>query len=100
MKTLVAFIYSLVLIVFASIVRGFALAILWRWFMVPFGLPALGIAWSIGVGLTLSYLLGIQSKNDAEPAKDMFAALVAATFTMVATPAGILLVGYIVHSYM
>lgn len=45
------------LMVFSAIFNGYALSVLWGWFIVPtFGLPALAVAPAIGVALVVSYL--------------------------------------------
>lgn len=46
---------------------GFALSILWGWFMVPgFGAPALSIPMSIGVALTVGMARGYSSRTKDE----------------------------------
>lgn len=44
------------LVALSAVLNGWALAILWGWFMVPFGLPALSIPTAIGVALVVSFL--------------------------------------------
>jgi len=52
------------LLVPLAILRGWVLSILWGWFMVPvFGLPALGIAQAIGVGLVVTTFTHTGSSN-------------------------------------
>lgn len=46
------------LLIVGSIVNGWALSLLWRWFVAPqFGLPALTVVQAIGVGLTINLLI-------------------------------------------
>jgi len=43
--------------VLASIFNGYALSVLWRWFVVPvFGLPELGIVSAIGISMVVHFL--------------------------------------------
>ena len=39
---------------------------LWQWFMVPFGLPPVSLAWAIGIGMLISFLTRNETprKND------------------------------------
>jgi len=45
------------MILVATLLRGWALSVLWGWFVVPiFGVPALGIAQAIAVAMVVSML--------------------------------------------
>jgi hypothetical protein len=50
---------GLLYVVLLIIVRACCLTKLWAWFVVPLGLPALGILAAIGLTMTLSVLLGL-----------------------------------------
>lgn len=57
-------------LVFVNIVpvmiwRGFVLQSLWVWFLVPLGTPMVGIVQAIGVSMTLSYIAGTSSIQEA-----------------------------------
>lgn len=56
------------LMVFNSILSGYALSVLWAWFIVKtFGVPALTIPSAIGLAITVSYLthqIDSDSKNE------------------------------------
>lgn len=47
-----------------AILRGWVLSIIWGWFMVPIGAPALGIAACIGVSLVTHMLCGTHDYRD------------------------------------
>lgn len=51
-----------------AVLRGFVLASLWGWFVVPLGVPALGIAQAIGISLIVSLFLAhlARDKSDDE----------------------------------
>lgn len=40
----------------ATIYKGWAISILWKWFLVPLGLNPISIVLAIGVGLIISFL--------------------------------------------
>lgn len=42
--------------------RGYVLSILWRWFAVPLGMPAIGVSVSIGFCLLLGLAMASPSK--------------------------------------
>ena len=39
-----------------TVIRGWALKMMWNWFVVPLGIPALSLPAAIGIGLTVAYL--------------------------------------------
>jgi len=41
------------LIFFGVVIRGWALSTLWAWFLVPIGLPAIGIATALGISVII-----------------------------------------------
>lgn len=45
-----------VLIVLGSLLGGVVLQDLWGWFIVPFGLPELGLAHAIGINIIVGFL--------------------------------------------
>jgi len=79
---------------------GFALTILWGWFMVPtFGLPQLALAPAIGVAVVVGYLT--HQYRPTEDAKDKKASRMAEGFAFMAMkPALALAVGWIVKQWM
>ena len=79
---------------------GFALTILWGWFMVPtFGLPQLALAPAIGVAVVVGYLT--HPWRPTEDAKDTKTERMVEGFAFMAMkPALALLVGWIVKQWM
>lgn len=55
-----------------TIARGFILQSLWGWFLVPLGLPPIGIANAIGVAMIVSYLTYSHLKKDSEDGASVF----------------------------
>lgn len=64
------------LIVLLTIEQGWAISTLWGWFLVPLGLPEIGIAMAIGVAATASAIKSraLRNKSDKSDAwKDIVA---------------------------
>lgn len=59
-----------------SILRGWVLSVIWGWFMVPLGAPAIGIAAAIGVALIGHMVAGswqpTREQTKEEKQADMF----------------------------
>lgn len=54
--------------VLSSLWNGYALSILWRWFVVPlFGAPALGLGYAIGLSLIATFLTHQNSATKSDP---------------------------------
>ena len=90
----------LALLVLGSIWRGYALTVLWAWFVVPvFHLPVLSIAPAIGLSLIVSFLT---YQSDAKTPTDDSAtdAFVKATLSTILMPLAALCIGWIVHQFM
>lgn len=81
-----------------SLVRGWILSILWGWFIVPFGAPALGIAWAIGIAIVVNFLTyQLPNSDDERETTDIIIGWVVHT---VAAPFMVLFVAWIVHAFM
>lgn len=95
------FVYLLFLIVASSIFNGYALSVLWGWFVVPtFGVPQLSVVSAIGIALIVSYMTH-QITDDKKGEKGNFGETMAqATANAITKPLFALLFGYIVHLFM
>lgn len=63
-------VFLAVTVIVACVLNGWALSVLWGWFMVPtFGAPALGIVQAIGIAIVLNFILEKQSNNNTEKEK-------------------------------
>ena len=80
--------------VLGTILNGFVLTFLWQWFIEPFGLAPIGIAWAIGLCMTIRMV----TINTETVTKDR--TLPDALTNMIVTPLIMLLIGFIVHLYM
>jgi hypothetical protein len=89
---------SIVLTTPLMVWRGYAISVLWSWFVAGyFGLPQLGIARAVGISLLVGFLTSfgkvIPTKQSAEEAVDHFSSWVVLG---IAGPALALIVGAIV----
>lgn len=57
MKSLGVITISLIRMFYNPIIIGFGCQVLWTWFVVPLGLPAISIASAIGMQLTLAFFM-------------------------------------------
>ena len=73
------------------ILEGFVLSIMWGWFMVPFGLPHITVAWAIGVSVLTSLF---QPTPLGKPSNSEF------WFALTVKPLLILLIGWIAKQWM
>ena len=74
---------------------GFALTILWEWFIVPFGVTSISIPWAIGITCTLGLLkiYGINTTDNKENGEwGLLTGFIATTI--------IIAIGYVSHNFM
>lgn len=79
----------------AIINAGFAISILWEWFVVPLGVKAVGISHAVGLSATAFFLRGTQTEYD-NLQKD-HASNIASMFL---APWLAVLVGYVAKGFM
>ena len=72
----------------------FVMTVIWGWFVVPLGLPAIGKAHAFGLTLLLSLTRSYSEDDDKK--SDLTAKITLA----VGVPALVLLMGYIAHGLM
>jgi hypothetical protein len=58
--------FAIALILLLIIQQAWAISVLWGWFIVPLGLPAIGIAAAIGISTTMSAMRGRLKGPDDE----------------------------------
>ena len=88
---------AVVLIVAASLIRGYVLAVLWRWFVVaPFGVRPLGIAEAIGLCLVVRVLVPFDATGRPKAEESPWLPILR-TF---GAPAIVLASGYVVRWFM
>lgn len=97
-----AIFYLPVLMFVSAVANGYALSVLWRWFIVPiFYLPALNIPQALGLALVISMLTkDFDSNSDKESDDTLTDVLIKATMKVFIKPAFALLFGWIVLQFM
>jgi len=93
-------VYILVVMVVAAICVGWAIKILWGWFIVPiFGLPILTAAQAIGIGMTVGLLTGKSATTKKEEGDTLELAIKAMTYA-VGMPAMTVGIAWIVTQFL
>lgn len=96
---ILAIIFGLVgLIVIDALIRGFVLSYLWLWFVVPLGVSEIGIAHAIGLA-TVVGMLTTNTSSSSDDSKDT-SGIIGTVIGHLLGPFLVLLIGYIVHSFM
>lgn len=91
------FCYVLALLI-GTLWSGFCLSCLWRWFLVPLGVPPVGVAHAIGLAALASLLVrGGSSSFDADDALERTVALF---LVSVVLPAFFLCVGWACSNFI
>lgn len=90
----------LLLIPVGIFMRGWALTMMWGWFVTPFGVMQIGMAHALGLASCIALFHGVSS-NSGKSDNDKPAKFVAKVFaTVVLGPLLIVGIGYLFHSYM
>lgn len=63
-KNILILVGAILIIPLLLIEQGWAISTLWGWFIVPLGVPAIGIASAIGIAITFSVLRYSHNKTD------------------------------------
>lgn len=93
---LIAILAFLAILVPLTLLRGFAAAQCWAWFVVPtFGLPALGLVQALGLGLTVAVFTPMPSTSSDKDEDWYKPLLMQAIYPLI-----ILLFGAIYHAFM
>jgi hypothetical protein len=85
--------FAIAVIAALLIWRGFVLSVMWSWFLVPFGLPAIQIAHAIGIAA----IAGMMTSRGSSSSKKGWVEIL---FTPFITTAMIFAVAAIAHSFM
>ena len=89
------------LFVFEFLWYGYALSLLWAWFIAPiFGLPALTITQALGVAIVVGLLTHQAMPNDSNAHTTAIDKLIPAVITLIFRPLMAIICGWIVHSFM
>ena len=89
-----------VILVLSSVLNGFVLTILWKWFMIPvFSLPAINVPQAIGISMLISFLTHQQNGNKKED-KEQFELWVSLLFNALLNPLLVLGIAWIVQLFL
>lgn len=88
-------ILAFIVLVFLS---AFTVSTLWGWFLVPLGLPVIGMVHAYGLGLVATYITG--TTNLAVRASKQDKGYYESIVTGLLIPCFTLLFGYVTHSFM
>ena len=94
MAVLALLIFGFLLIGVLAVWRAFALTYLWQWFIVPLGVPAIGLWHAAGISIIVAYLT---YENAAKDKEDGVSTALAMGFLM---PAFALFFGWLYHTFM
>jgi hypothetical protein len=88
-------------ILLATLFRAYVLRDLWEWFVVPLGMPAIGLAHAVGISSIVGYLTQQAKDRDKDDSnKDTTADLIHAVAAAIIYPLFAWGIGAIAHSYM
>lgn len=90
----------ILLIPVSAAFKGFVLSRLWGYFVVPLGVPEIGIAHAFGLALVVSMFTPTPSGKDKDSEEGMGERVIRAIFMSFGVPALILLIGWIVSCCM
>lgn len=95
---------TIVMMVTSTIMRGFVLSYAWLWFVVPFGVAPIGIAWAMGISFLAGLLCNSHTKPSAAANKkiedDPLVFVMNATFSTIALNLAGLGIAWIIHCFM
>ncbi len=98
MKKLAALLSLIALNVPLGLLRGWVLSVLWRWFLVPLGLPGLGVAQAWGIATIIAMLVFQGGRSDEDTEESPFLRIVNVVIKSVLLSFLSLLIGYIAHA--
>ena len=81
------------MLVLGFILNGFAVYIMWGWFIEPLGVPGIGIAHSLGISFLVTF---ITHQDVQSPDRDLFEAFI----LLFSKPLLTLLFGWIFQAFM
>ncbi len=95
------FVGVVALVVLSTLFRGYALSVLWGWFMVPtLGLPHLSVVQAIGIAMVVSFLTHKDTSDLQKKEEGTGAAIARGVVLVVLYPLIALGFGWVVHQYM
>ena len=99
MKAVTYAVAALLTVLLASITGGWALSVLWGWFVIPvFGVSPIGVPAAMGLTLTAQLILRPDYKTEPDvDAAELFGKTVAVGFI---APLFVVFLGWVLHSFV
>ena len=92
---------AVALIALAAILNGYALSVLWSWFMVPtFHLPPLGIVPAMGMAMVVSFLTYHYDEDKAKEQASQSERIGKVCMSIILRPVMALILGWVIHQFM
>lgn len=89
---------ALLMVPFAMAWRGYVLSLVWAWFVMPLGVPAIGIAHAIGLSMTIAVFA--KQERETKEEKSFLVLVVRMVMKAVLVPLVVLAFAAIVHEFM
>lgn len=100
MNALGKFAAGTIMSVISTIIVGFSLMMMWRWFAVPLGLPSIGVLQAIGIRMLVTLpFVGLYMQLGIVNAEEKTSSAMKSTVLSIAALIG-LLFAYIIHLLM
>lgn len=91
----------IVAVIAGAITNGWALTMLWSWFIVPvFGLPILSLPQAIGVAMVITFLTKHAIRENKGKDKDIWIVIGEVLGAVIAIPIFVVCIGYIVTLFL
>lgn len=86
---------------FGVLARGYALSVLWFWFIVPMGIRPITIAHAVGIGLVLSlFNLTKSGVPKRDPDESFLRHVYGIVFAELVGPFLVVAIGWLIHGWM
>lgn len=90
------FLAVLAYIAFMIVLRGWVISVLWAWFMVPLGLPDIGVAAAVGLSCLMAVFLPTPAQMKNKEAEDRVQTMIYPFVSWVLA----LAIGWVAHQVM
>ena len=75
MEKVAKFAFGTTYLVISIIFSAYVLSVLWGWFIVPFGVSAIGVAHALGINVMVTFLKMKKKDSKKEKTEDYFASV-------------------------
>jgi hypothetical protein len=96
----IAVFFALIIVPFSVFLNAYTLSYLWLWFIVPLGVPVIGMVHALGLIALKGFLTFNFVAPKTENGKSLADKVVSNTVKSIAVPLTTLALGFIYHSFM